>query len=169
MITFLPYPDFKQSAECLDWQYAHNRLNNQINEGIIILKSNLGLYEAKNGIVPWSNHPAVTMWKGHEFCLLEYISLCNDVWEAKKKQYSDPDRWDTIHELYQKARDAKCSADDPSWLGNLAFHSAHRSILLAKMPSWYWQFGWAEKPAVKNEKGKWPYVWPTMEVKVEQK
>jgi hypothetical protein len=165
VITFLPYPDFKQSAECLDWQYAHNRLNNQINEGIIILKSNLGLYEAKNGIVPWSNHPAVLMWKGYEWVLLQYVISCMSNWKFRKNIKEDP-RDDCIIKLLITVSDIpNVNIEKPLWLGNPAFHSAHRSILLAKMPSWYGQLGWAEQPAVKNEKGKWPYVWPVMEAK----
>ena len=48
----------------------------------------------------------------------------------------------------------------PSWLNDKSFHSAHRSILLAKNYDWYKQFKWNENPAVKNDKGRWPYIWP---------
>lgn len=160
MQTFLPYPDFRKSAECLDWQYGHNRLNNQINEGIVILKSLLGMYPEKNGIIPWSNHPAVLMWKHYEKHLYSYTMICLETWRNKKgyKDIIDPRTFEIakiLEALFQFNHQEK-----PFWLGDPAFHSAHRSILLAKMPSWYGQFGWTEQPAVKNEKNKWPYVWP---------
>jgi hypothetical protein len=99
------------------------------------------------------------MWNKYEFSLLQYISVCHTTWEIKK-HYMDAERWLAINKLYEVAREKKCNSDNPPWLGDLAFHSSHRSVLLAKMPLWYGQFGWTEKPAVKNDKGKWPYVWP---------
>lgn len=52
------------------------------------------------------------------------------------------------------------TAVKPKWFGREDFHSAHRAILLAKDPTYYVQFGWKEKPAVKNLRGQYPYVWP---------
>lgn len=57
-------------------------------------------------------------------------------------------------------RDKEWTGDPPSWLGREDFHSAHRAILLAKDPTYYVKFGWKEKPAVKNLRDQYPYVWP---------
>ena len=60
MQTFLPYPDFKQSAACLDYR----RLGKQRVEGVQILKAILG-EKSLNGkpYKGWLNHPATLMWK----------------------------------------------------------------------------------------------------------
>lgn len=50
--TFLPYPDFAQSAQCLDRQ----RLGKQRVEVLQLLKALKG--ESKG----WKNHPAAKMW-----------------------------------------------------------------------------------------------------------
>ena len=52
MQTFLPYPDYQESATVLDTV----RLNNQINEGMSIMTS----LEDGGG---WYNHPATQMWR----------------------------------------------------------------------------------------------------------
>ena len=156
MQTFLPYPDFYKSADCLDWQFSHNRLNNQINEGIVIAKSLLGMYPEGKG---WNNHPATKMWKGYELSLINYTLVCLERWNDKK-MCNDINRLDFLASIREDILDVGMSENYPDWFGNDKFHSAHRSILLAKMPQWYSQFGWTETPAVKDERGRWPYYWP---------
>ena len=53
MQTFLPYPDFAESARCLDRQ----RLGKQRVETAQILRC---IVENRTG--GWANHPAVRMW-----------------------------------------------------------------------------------------------------------
>jgi hypothetical protein len=64
MQTFLPYADFENSALALD----NKRLNKQILECYQILKV-LSNPDPRAG---WRNHPAVKMWRGSEFILLNY-------------------------------------------------------------------------------------------------
>ena len=59
MQTFLPYPDFQKTAQCLD----NKRLGKQRVEARQIIST---LEGKSNG---WRNHPAVKMWKGYEDCL----------------------------------------------------------------------------------------------------
>lgn len=67
MQTFLPYADFKQSAEVLDKQ----RLGKQRVEAYQILRALLGI---TNG---WIHHPATKMWRGYERALAEYaMAMC---------------------------------------------------------------------------------------------
>lgn len=153
MQTFLPYPDFTKSADCLDWQRKFNRLNNQIDEGITIARVLLGLYPK----TPKSTHPAIKMWEGYGFSLVQYTYACLCTWE-RKKGIVDANRRQTL--IYFQSFMGWESEREPFWLGDEKFHSAHRAILLAKDPKWYSQFGWTEEPAVRNEKGKWPYYWP---------
>lgn len=137
MQTFLPYADFYKSASVLDWQYSHNRLNNQINEGIVIAQSLLGLLPAGKG---YEKHPVVKMWKGYEAALVVYIKECFVFWnERKNTVIAEDPRYKIIYILKDKT--TLPIYRDPPWLGDDKFHSAHRSILLAKLPEWYSQFG----------------------------
>lgn len=56
MQTFLPYPDFAQSAKVLDRQ----RLGKQRLEVLDIINALLCI---KQG---WKNHPIVKAWRGYE-------------------------------------------------------------------------------------------------------
>jgi len=154
MITFLPSADFQKSADCLDWQFAMNRLNNQINEGIIVTRTLLGEYEKG-----WPNHPTTLMWKGCELSLVDYCWSCLYTWE-RKKRLTDVVRRAILIRLQQVAVDQGGSDVKPFWLGDERLHSSHRAILLGKNPNWYSQFGWTEEPAVKNSDARWPYFWP---------
>lgn len=69
MQTFLPYSDFKQSAQCLD----NKRLGKQRVEALQILKA---ITDPSYG---WQNHPAVKMWRGYEHALSKYaLEICDE-------------------------------------------------------------------------------------------
>ncbi len=70
MQTFLPHPDFEQSARSLD----QKRLGKQRVECIQVVR---GLTWEKYG---WKNHPAVKMWRGYEEALGRYSLVCCEVW-----------------------------------------------------------------------------------------
>lgn len=134
MQTFLPYPDFAQSAAVLD----RARLGKQRVETLQILKA---LSDPAYG---WQNHPATHMWRGHIPALAAYgLTICT---EWTRRGYSDTCA-DKIRPYAQKC----CSA--PSWIGQDAVHASHRSNLLRKLPSHYSKFGWTETPDL-------PYIWP---------
>jgi hypothetical protein len=138
MQTFLPYPNFRESARVLDRQ----RLGKQRVESWQILTALSG---AGKG---WHNHPAVKMWRGHEYALTQYgIAVC-DEWIARG--YRDTCR-QKIADMFFVLRPGDCG--DPPWLGDPEFHGSHRANLLRKAPEWYSQFGWTEDPTT-------PYVWP---------
>ncbi|WP_308219790.1 MSMEG_6728 family protein [Gordonia sp. McavH-238-E] len=73
MQTFLPYPDFRRSAEVLD----PARLGKQRVETLQILRA-LELFD-----YGWSSHPAVTMWRGHTPALVAYGLAFVDVWTGE--------------------------------------------------------------------------------------
>ena len=134
MQTFLPYPDFKDSANVLDVK----RLGKQRVECLQILQT---LLENKTA---WRNHPAVRMWRGYEQCLVSYgITICLEWLEQGYK-----DTCLTKIEEYQDGEIIK-----PPWLGNKEFHSSHRSNLLRKNYEWYSYFEWTEPIDL-------PYYWP---------
>lgn len=137
MQTFLPYENFGETARCLDRQ----RLGKQRIECVQLLRA---LREGGG----WARHPACLMWQGSE-PVLAFYALCI-ITEWKRRGYRDQQQ-EVIKSLQTPA-----SQPRPWWLGNQAFHAAHRSNLLRKAPEYYGQFGW-EEPATL------PYQWPTPE------
>lgn len=136
MQTFLPYPDFEASAQCLD----RLRLGKQRVEVLQLLNSLL-LPEAG-----WKSHPASKMWKGHEVGLATYgLAIC-DEWIARG--YNDT----CLGKISQLVPEVD-TKDVPTWFGTSDFHAAHRSNLLRKDPTHYGKFGWTEDATL-------PYLWP---------
>jgi hypothetical protein len=131
MQTFLPYPNFLQSCQCLDYR----RLGKQRVEAVQIINA------AMKGSGGWVNHPATRMWAEYLPALMLYANVCIQAWVERGYKnnmvmYALPDR-----------------VVMPHWLGDEAFHASHRSNLLRKAPAYYSQFGWTEGPNL-------PYVWP---------
>ena|SRR5579862_474624 len=136
MQTFLPYPDFEESAKCLD----NKRLGKQRAEVLQILNA-LQNPEAKG----WKNHPATKMWRGHEPALIRYgVAVCE---EWMRRGYND-----TVKEKLL-ARLPTGPDENPSWIEDPQLHSSHRSRLLQKDPNHYASFGWTESPSDENY---WP-------------
>lgn len=125
MQTFLPFEDFTQTAQVLDYR----RLGKQRVECLQILKA---LNDPKNG---WHNHPAVKMWRGHDYYLRLYGIHMIDEWV--RRGYNNTMDLSTI-DVERFGR--------PKWLGNPEVHSQYRGLLLYKDPKWYGQFGWTDKP-----------------------
>ena len=73
MQTFLPHEDFVESASSLDWR----RLGKQRIETKQIL---LTLTGHSSG---WVNHPAVKMWRGHEYSLAFYGCVICEEWRSR--------------------------------------------------------------------------------------
>lgn len=142
MQTFLPLPDFAESARVLDRQ----RLGKQRVEAKQIL-----LALDRGPSAPWGTHPAVRMWRGHRLALCCYGRKVCEEW--RRRGYADSLlEWFQSYERTQPL-DTRYSAP-PWWWGEERFHSAHRAALLAKLPGWYSQWGWSEAPGI-------AYWWPT--------
>lgn len=140
MQTFLPYPDFGQSAKVLDRQ----RLGKQRVEALQILyaltKENYG----------WQNHPAVKMWRGHELALVDYgIAIC-DEWILRGYK-------DTCRLKIERVAENLRNSGSPYWLGDVNLHRSHRSNLLRKNPEHYWRLFEQNLPMGLD------YVWPIAE------
>lgn len=159
MQTFLPYQNFVQSAKCLDYKRLGKQrleareilainLNKRFPDifNLEFLKSNISLlrYDAHR------KHPAVLMWEGHEFDLLEYgCSICLE-WGIRG--YNDQQLlWfnDTCAKMIKLGNGLWTKFEQPE-----EFHSSHRAALLYKNYEWYKQFGWIEEP-------KLEYWWPS--------
>ena len=137
MQTFLPYPDFVESARVLDWR----RLGKQRVEAQQLLRA----ITARAG--GWQAHPAARMWQGYAHALAVYGQIMVNEWTRRGYRTSMSFR------LAEAAELAVLAVVMPPWVGSPEFHAAHRSALLRKDPGWYGQFGWAEAPGL-------PYVWP---------
>lgn len=133
MQTFLPYSNFKKTAQILDYR----RLGKQRVEAYQILNILLERTDT-NG---WRNHPAILMWSNHPNALKEYLNICIDEWEKRGYQNN------------MKREKIKGKIIYPNWLGKRNFHSAHRSNLLRKDSKYYSQFNWKESDDL-------PYLWP---------
>lgn len=137
MQTFLPYPDFMESAHCLD----SKRLGKQRVEVLQILK-------ALNGDITnrrWRNHPATKMWAPYQGYLVLYgQTICL---EWINLGYSD-----TCFNKIGKFAGSN-DGDRPPWLGDQRLHDSHKSNLLRKDPEYYGRYGWG----VPNDL---EYFWP---------
>lgn len=135
MNTFLPYPDFAESARVLDWR----RLGKQRLEVLQILRSLDGTSKG------WANHPATRMWDGYVYQLTLYGEAICTEWLARGYV-------DSLRGAIRMYRKPGLPRESPPWLGMPAFHAAHRSNLLRKDPVYYGQFGWKEPIDL-------PYIW----------
>lgn len=137
MQTFMPYPDFTQTAKVLDYR----RLGKQRVECFQILRA---LTDPEYG---WKNHPAVKMWKGHERSLVSYGLAIVEEWTSRGYK-------DSVKTRLLSLLPALPGEDSPPvWVGNDKVHQSHRSNLLRKFPSYYRKV-WPTDP------DDLPYVWP---------
>lgn len=137
MQTFLPYRSFVQSSKVLDRQ----RLGKQRIEAWQILQ--VLLTENKRG---WDNHPAVLQWAGYEDALRCYGLSMSIEW--RKRGYED-----NMEKRFRANLPTDQLFNLPPWLGDERVHSSHRANLLRKMPGFYSQYNWVEKPSDE-------YFWP---------
>lgn len=123
MQTFLPFEDFKKSAESLD----RSRLGKQRVETLQILNA---LSDPDYG---WQNHPATKMWRGYELALVNYgLTICSE-WISRGYK-------DTCYKKISDKIDEFNSEDIPWWLGDPRLHESHRSMLYKKNAEFYESF-----------------------------
>jgi hypothetical protein len=137
--TFLPFPDFAESAHVLD----SPRLGKQRVEALQVLRA---IVLPSYG---WQTRPAMLMWRGYVPALTRYALDMTDEWTARG--HADSTR-PLLEEFAPEAATAAALAM-PSWLGDEALHLSHRSNLLRKAPEFYAPLF----PGVPNDL---PYVWP---------
>lgn len=176
MQTFLPYPDFIQSAKVLDkkrcWKQvveAKQIINILEKDEVHIDWPQIGQFQMKP--TAWRNHPAVKMWEGygHLEVLRHYYNVflhhCLYTHKINTKLPYLESRWsfvsdgkiviNSIH--WQKGvRDTNL----PWWLGNYDFHRAMRARLIEKDRDFY-------LPKFPDDEGfnGGKYLWPEMETK----
>lgn len=146
MQTWLPHPNFRETAKLLDRQ----RLGKQRIEGWMLLRILSG-DDSDAGVNTWRHHPVVPMWRGHEFVLLDYTTTMCDEWI--QRGYRDttlPKCLDIganeirrVMEQYDKVERPLWSFKQPPWLGDEALHRAYRLLLLDRNFEHYGHF-WPE-------------------------
>lgn len=139
MQTFLPYPDFRATARCLDYR----RLGKQRVEAYQILRTLHGLSQG------WRNHPAVLMWKGYECSLAIYTFFMCEEWLRRGYQSNGK-----ILAYIQPWLELSCVY--PPWLGDDRLHESHQSNLIRKDPVFY-------GPLFPGVPDDLPYYWPFMD------
>lgn len=154
MQTFLPYENFKASAEVLD----NKRLNKQILEGYQILK----VLTSDDPKAAWRNHPAVKMWQGHETVLHSYIQAM--ISEAKSRGIKTDKNELNIRTL-RLQKEHLWGQGHPTWYfdpGTLnRVTESHRANLYKKDPEYYMDF---RNDVAKPCCDKCQYYWVTHEV-----
>lgn len=149
MQTFLPFPDFAESAAVLD----SRRLGKQRVEALQVFR---GLTVPGYG---WRRHPAVRMWAGYEEALVRYgLDICA-AWTTEGR--ADTCAATLISDFLAHRpgtvvrSQARLGAEGelPPWLGAPEFHRSHQSALLRKDPDHY-------RGRFTGVPDDLPYVWP---------
>ena len=147
--TFLPYPDFVESAAVLDAK----RLGKQRVEVLQILRA---LTREHYG---WKRHPAVRMWVGFAEGVGAYgEAICRE-WVARGGA-------DTVASsiavdlataglppVPRAQRELARVSALPSWIGDERVHASHRAALVRKDPEFYGALFPGADPEL-------PYFWP---------
>lgn len=130
MQTFVPYPDFAESASVLD----NKRLNKQLLEGRQIYK----ILSSKQNKGAWVNHPAVRMWRGYDNALFEYLRVVKD--ECIYRNIQTEKNWNALVEMYKWNWERGDNIVMPPWWGDERVHESHRNNLYVKDPEYYAEF-----------------------------
>jgi hypothetical protein len=154
MQTFLPYPDFRQSAAVLD----KPRLGKQRVETLQSLRAL---------VIPdygWQSHPAIRMWMGYVPALTVYGLAMVDEWTARGG--ADSTRANILEFAPEAAQAWEVLANGgspedagiafPPWLGDPQLHLSHRSKLISKDSRFYTSLFPGTPPDL-------DYVWPEPE------
>ncbi len=154
MQTFLPFPDFVESARALD----DKRLGKQRVEALQVVRA---LTVPGYG---WANHPAVLMWKGFEEALGRYGFMCCEAWLGRgfgdtcALTIATDLRAADVTDVRSQSELAVVGALPP-WLGDEALHRSHQSALVRKDPDHY-------RPLFPDVPDDLPYVCPVRSAKV---
>jgi len=142
MQTFLPFPNFNDSAIALD----DKRLLKQIVEVQQIYET----IEDPFTRTAWQNHPAVNMWRGYEVALILYGCVCYAEWLIRNKRETIHASGEFLLRMWEKKRHIMIKY--PKWLGSSKFHESHQSNLCRKDPYYLELFP--------NVDCNLEYVWP---------
>lgn len=125
MQTFLPYPDYRESAAVLD----NKRLGKQRVEAMQLVDAIMG-----SGNLQWRKHPCYRMWQKYPRALCYYgITVCIE-WERRGFVDIVAPQLEAYDILF---REDGFGLAQPLWLGNDNLHLSHQSALVQKLPEHY--------------------------------
>lgn len=135
--TFLPYPSFEQSIQCLD----DKRLGKQRTECKQIINA-LEKYRNEGIVAGYLRHPACLMWYGYENALKYYHNLCIFEWISRGKNNTMEyiEHGDVVY---------------PWFIGWDLFHMSHQASLIRKDQQHYSRYFTPDEFFI--ERG---YIWP---------
>jgi len=139
MQTFLVSDDYEYCAKTLDI----TRVNSQINESLVIVRSLFRQYPVKErtGKSGWEGHTVVEMWRGYELQLVRYtLALAYEFYKNRPLPQSSPaeahtkrrERWQFWRDFAFELEEAGASDEAPPLVGDEEFHSAFRALLKYK-------------------------------------
>jgi hypothetical protein len=155
MKTFLPYKSFVNTALTLD----NKRLNKQILECYQILN----VLSNDDPHAGWRNHPAVKMWRGHEWGLYNYAMTMVD--EANERGIKTENNVRNLKNLSERMYQY-WGVDNPGWMDDkkvmARVTTTHKANLYRKDPEFYFEFHTAvENPNNEPCCDKCQYFWVT--------
>ncbi len=130
MQTFVPWPDFNESASVLD----NKRLNKQLLEGRQIY----GILVSGRRSGAWVNHPAVKMWRNYDMALFEYLEAIKD--ECIYRNIQTKKNWDAIMDIHNNNWNRGSNTILPPWWDDDRIHLSHRQNLYKKDSEYYAYF-----------------------------
>lgn len=126
----MPFDDFTWSARTLsDDDIAQQMLDTQTI-----------MYHLVYATYGWDNdHPAVSMWEGHERALLAYQQAMCSEWSLGRGHKDTAGCWDTTRAMFLDVILDPMAAPliPPAWMGNVDFHLSHQAYLLRKDNEFY--------------------------------
>lgn len=159
MQTFLSESTFSGTAEVLDWK----RLLKQVTEARQIMQILFAEPRSDGKIIPWSHHPAVLMWKGHEFHLWLYLKRMME--ECIDRGYDVEKNRNAIAKFVPLLM-ARNKEPPPIWWSDEKLKDriiiTHRARLFIKKPEHYANYEqWVEPAKELVCCSHCNYYWPT--------
>lgn len=130
-MTWLPYPDYKESASALDSQ----TLILQVDHVLAVLDV---LHETSTSTFKGAPDRLVNMWRGHEPQLCEYgLEILEEAQSRPADIRITKEDQDTLEWHLDCASSGDFSLEKPKWFGDIDLHNSHKSGLLRLRPEYY--------------------------------
>jgi hypothetical protein len=146
--TFVPLPDYAESAKALDSKRLFKQLLECVQLLAIILELPKDDGSKRRG---WQKHPATLQWRPWPGSLLAYSRAIAD--ECRTRGLNTTNLVARLNRMPCVPSDVK-----PIWWGDEAVHSSHRARLLQKDFEHYSKHGWpeADDPRLAERVYEWP-------------
>ena len=132
MQTFLPYIGEYDNATAVYEESAYLLSPKHVGEQRVInLIFMINLVDLRG----WEHQPEIEMWRGYEWCLLQYQAAICEEW-VNQLGHEDP-YYDMTHDLYFSNPSIGEQYDEPPWLEREDIRLAHQSNLIRIDPAYY--------------------------------